>query len=100
MVFSPSFCYPHIMQITVQLPDDLSQHPNPGREALEALAIVGYRDGTLSHHQASRLLGLSRFEFDGFLKERHIYEHAYGLEDLEEDCETFQHLRTKGLLRA
>ena len=32
------------MQITVQLPDDLAQHPNPGRDALESLAIEGYRD--------------------------------------------------------
>jgi predicted HTH domain antitoxin len=85
------------MQITVQLPDDLTQHPNPGREALEALAIVGYRDGTLSQHQASLLLGLSRFGFDGFLKDRHIYDHAY---DLEEDRETLRRLRSKGLLRA
>jgi len=37
------------MQITVQLPDDLSQHPNPGRAALETLAIEGYRSGALSH---------------------------------------------------
>lgn len=100
MVFCPLFCYSRIMQITVQLPDDLSQHPNPGREALEALVIVGYRDGKLSQHQASRLLGLSRFEFDGFLKERHIYDHAYDLEDLEEDRETFRQLQAKGLLRA
>ncbi len=65
------------MQITVQLPDDLAQHPNPGRDALEALAIEGYRAGSLSHYQAGQLLGLSRFEFDGFLKERHINGHAY-----------------------
>ncbi len=88
------------MEITVQLPDDLAQHPNPGREALEALAIEGYRAGALSHFQASQLLGLSRFEFDGFLKERHIDNHAYDLEDLEEDRDTFQQLRSKGLLRA
>jgi hypothetical protein len=40
------------MQITVELPDDISQHTNPGREALERLAIEGYRSGALSHHQA------------------------------------------------
>jgi predicted HTH domain antitoxin len=88
------------MQITVQLPDDFSQHPDPGREALEALAIEGYRAGTLSHFQAGQLLGLSRFEFDGFLKERHIDDHAYDLEDLEQDRETFHQLQAKGLIRA
>lgn len=40
---------------------------------------------TAATRPANRLLGLSRFEFDGFLKERHIYDHAYDVEDLEED---------------
>ena len=93
-------CYPHTMQITVQLPDDLAQHPNPGRDALESLAIEGYRTGTLSHYQASQILGLSRFEFDGFLKDRQIYDHAYDVEDLEQDRETMRQLQAKGLLRA
>ena len=87
------------MLITVQLPDDLAQHPNPGREALEALAIEGYRAETLSHHEAAQLLGLSRFEFDGFLKERHIYDHAYGVVDLERDYQTYLKLQAKGLMR-
>ena len=93
-------CYSHCMQITVQLPDDLAQRPDPGRDALESLAIEGYRTGALSHFQASQILGLSRFEFDGFLKERLIYDHAYGLEDLDEDRATLLELRNKGLLRA
>ncbi len=86
------------MQITVQLPDDLAQHPNPGRKALEALAIEGYRAGTVSNFQASQLLGLSRFEFEGFLKDRQIYDHAYDVEDLEQDIETMRQLQAKGLL--
>jgi predicted HTH domain antitoxin len=93
-------CYAFSMQITVQLPDDLGQHPNAGREALEALAIEGYRAGTLSHDQAGQLLGLSRFEFDGFLKERHIYDHAFDVEDLEQDRETLRQLQGKGLFPA
>ena len=88
------------MQITVQLPDDLVQHPNPGREALESLAIEGYRAGTLSHFQASQVLGMSRFEFDSFLKERHIDDHAYDAHDLDEDRKTLRELQAKGLLRA
>jgi predicted HTH domain antitoxin len=99
VVFGHPICYPQIREITVQLPDDLIQHPNPGREALETLAIEGFRAGTLSHYQASQLLGLSRFEFDGFLKERHIRDHAYDLEDLEEDRETLRQLQAMGLLR-
>jgi predicted HTH domain antitoxin len=67
--------------------------------ALETLAIEGYRSGALTHYQASQLLGLSRFEFDGFLKDRNIYDHAYGIEDLEQDLETLRQLEAKGLLR-
>ena len=87
------------MEITVQLPDDIAQHPDSGREALEALAIEGYRAGTLSHDQAGKLLGLSRFEFDGFLKARKIYDHAYGVEDFEQDRETLRRLQDSGLLQ-
>jgi predicted HTH domain antitoxin len=87
------------MEITVKLPDDLIQHPDPAREALEALVIEGYRSGALSHYQASQLLGISRFEFDGFLKERNIYEHAYDIQDLDQDQETLRRLQNKGLLQ-
>jgi predicted HTH domain antitoxin len=86
------------MKITVELPDDLAQHSDPGRDALEALAIAGFRSGDLSHYQARQLLGLSRFEFDGFLNERKIYEHSYGIEDLEHDIETMRQLKARGLL--
>jgi hypothetical protein len=44
------------MTITLDLPDDIAQHANAGREALEALALEGYRSGALTHHQASRLV--------------------------------------------
>jgi predicted HTH domain antitoxin len=86
------------MQITVQLPDDLTQHPNPGREALEALVIEGYRAGTLSHAQSSQMLGLTRFEFDGFLKDRKIYDHSYNVEDFEQDLETLRQFKAKGMI--
>ena len=94
-----SEAYNTIMEITVKLPDDLAQHQNPGREALEALVIEGYRSGALSHYQASQLLGLSRFQFDGFLKQRNIQEHAYSVEDLGQDEETLRQLQSKGLMR-
>ena len=87
------------MEITVKLPDDLAEHKNPGREALEALVVEGYRSGAFSHYQASQLLGLSRLAFDGFLKDRNIYEHAYSEEDLKQDEETFRKLDSKGLTR-
>jgi predicted HTH domain antitoxin len=78
------------MKITVELPDDVAKHADPGREALEALAIEGYRSGALTPYQAGQLLGLSRFEFDRFLKDRNIFEHAYDVEDLDRDLETLR----------
>jgi predicted HTH domain antitoxin len=81
------------MQITVQLPDDVAEHPNAGREALEAMVIEGYRTGALSHHQASQILGLWRFDFDRLLKERQIFDHAYDETDLKQDMETLDRLR-------
>jgi predicted HTH domain antitoxin len=87
------------VEILVQLPDDLAQHSNPGREALEALVVQGYRAGTLSQYQASQLLGMTRFEFESFLKERDICDHAYGAPDLERDREVLEMLRARGLLK-
>jgi predicted HTH domain antitoxin len=86
------------MQITVELPDDIARHPDPGREALERLAIEGYRSGALTHHQAGQLLGLSRFEFDDFLIEHGIYDHAYSITDLQQDLADLEKLRAQGLI--
>ena len=97
-VGSSSWCYPEPMQITVELPDDIAQHADPGREALECLAIEGYRSGALTHFQASQLLGKSRFDFDDFLIERKIYDHAYSIEDLHQDLADLEKLRKQGPL--
>jgi predicted HTH domain antitoxin len=84
------------VEITVQLPNDLAEHAEPAREALEALAIAGYRSGKLTAFQARRLLGLaSRIEFENFLKERKIFDHAYSVEGLEDDVETLRKLDEK-----
>lgn len=85
-------------RITVELAGDIARHADPGREALEALAIEGYRSGALTHYQASQLLGFSRFEFEDFLIARNIFDHAYGIEDLESDLATLDQLRAEGFL--
>lgn len=82
------------MQITVELPNDLAQHADPARETLEAVAIAGYRSGGLTTYQAGRLLGFtSRFEFETFLKNRGINDHAYGTQELAEDLDSLNKLR-------
>jgi predicted HTH domain antitoxin len=87
------------MKITVELPDDVARRPDPGRQALEALAIQGYRSSALTHYDASQLLQLSRFEFDAWLKRSNVEEHAYDVEDLEQDLETLERLEASGLIR-
>jgi predicted HTH domain antitoxin len=73
------------MEITVHLPDDLAQQADPGRQALEALALDGYRSGVLAQYQAAQILGMSRLEFEGLLKQRNVQENAYDVEDFEDD---------------
>jgi predicted HTH domain antitoxin len=87
------------MKITVELPDDVARQPDPGRQALEALAVEGYRTGALTHYDASQLLQVSRFEFNALLKRGHVEEHAYDVEDLERDIETLDRLEASGLMR-
>jgi hypothetical protein len=79
------------MQITVNLPDDLAQHPDSVREALEAFAIEGYRSGALSAYQLRLLLRFeTRFELDGFLKDHEVWDRAYSVDDLQADAEGFE----------
>lgn len=77
------------MRIVVDLPEDIAKRlegawPNVSRGALEAVALEGYRDGALSRDQVGRLLGLSMWDTEAFLKERQVYL-AYNEADLERD---------------
>jgi predicted HTH domain antitoxin len=87
------------VRITVELPDDVARHTNPGRDALDALAIEGYRSGALSHYQAGRLMGLAQLEFDIFLKARGVNDHAYDLKDLDRDLADLGALELRNLTR-
>jgi predicted HTH domain antitoxin len=77
------------LQITVELPRDLAQHADPAREAVEAVAIAGYRSGSLTAFQSRRLLGVqTRWEFEAFLKEREICDDSYTASDFQRDFES------------
>jgi len=93
---APERDYPEPMEITVDLPEDIAQRPDPAREALEALVIEGYRSGALTAYQTQPLLGFeTRYELDGFLKAHDVWEHAYSLEDFEQDRRTLEALRER-----
>ena len=60
------------MQITLELPDEIAQQLAQGRDlsraALAGLVAESCREHRLSDHQAAQILGLSRYELDGFLR--------------------------------
>jgi hypothetical protein len=80
------------MQLTVTVPDELvaalvPAGRDPGRAAVEAMALEAYRERRITAYQLRMMLDIpSRFELDGFLK-RHKVE-TYTAEDFEHDLAT------------
>jgi predicted HTH domain antitoxin len=77
------------MQIAVELPDDIAAILKAAwrdlqRGVLEAVAVEGYRSGALSRDEVARLLGLSFWETEAFLRERRAYL-LYTEEDFKQD---------------
>ena len=79
------------MQITVELPEDIARHPDPGREALEALALEGYRSRKLTQFDVGQLLGLSRIQAENFLA-RHVDLYDYSTEESESQADLLRRL--------
>jgi predicted HTH domain antitoxin len=78
-----------VTTIAVDLPEEIAKRlksawPDVTRGALEAVALEGYRDGTLSRDQIGQLLGFSLWETETFLKQRQAYL-QYTEEDLALD---------------
>jgi hypothetical protein len=76
-------------RIAIELPDDVAKRLEPAwrdvsRGTLEAVVLEAYRDGTLGREQVGRVLALSFWETEAFLKERQAYL-AYDEQDLEHD---------------
>lgn len=87
------------MQIIVELPDDLARQMipagrDPARAALEDMAVEAYRAHRLTEHQLAMLLGLERYELDGFLKQREVWL-EYSADDLRREQEVGERLWTK-----
>ena len=62
------------VRVVIDIPDEIAAQLTAGgrelsRTALEALALEGYRLGTLNQLQVGRLLGLTRIETEDFLAE-------------------------------
>jgi hypothetical protein len=65
------------MDVTIHIPDGVALRlsasgADVARRALEALALHGYRDQTLTLLQLSEMLGLSRVETEDFLGQHDV----------------------------
>ncbi len=87
------------MQITLDIPEAFAAQliaagKDPAREALEALAVEGYRTRQLSESQVRHMLGFgTRMKVHELLAAHDVCLH-YSLADLETDAETSKYLRT------
>jgi predicted HTH domain antitoxin len=78
-----------VTTIALDLPEEITEllenaWRDVSRGALEAVALEGYRDGTLSRDQVGQLLGFSFLETEAFLKQRRAYL-QYAEQDLASD---------------
>ena len=82
------------MNVVLAIPDDIAASLSTGdadlpRQALEALALEGYRSGRLTTDDIASMLGLDVCDgVDGFLKGHGIFE-DFTSADLEEERRTF-----------
>ena len=79
------------MSVTIELPEEIAlqleeKWGDLQRRALEAVALEGYRSQALSAGQVAKLLGLSAWETEAFLRE-HGADLDYTPQDLDEDVE-------------
>jgi predicted HTH domain antitoxin len=82
------------MEITIYIPDDLARSLRQAggdlsRQTLEALAIDGYRRGSLTQLQVGQLLSLSRIETEDLLA-RHVALYDYDPAELDREARAFE----------
>jgi predicted HTH domain antitoxin len=83
------------MEITLHIPDDIAERLSAAggdvsRRALEAIALEGYREQTLTLYQVSEMLGLSRVETEDFLGRHHVPLAVIGAADLDREAALFE----------
>ena len=83
------------MEITLHIPDDVAERLSAtgedlSRRAIEAIALEGYRDHTLTLYQVSEMLGFSRIETEDFLGRHHVPLAVIGGADLDREAALFE----------
>ena len=83
------------MEITLTIPDSVAEqlqngsNAAVGRKLLELAALEGYKSGALTSPQIQEMLGIDRFELDGFLKSHGVL-FEYSPEEVEEEFEAIR----------
>jgi predicted HTH domain antitoxin len=89
------------MQVIVDIPDEFFQRilpagKSPSRALLEEAALRAFCEDRVTMPELRVILGFdTRFELNGFLKERGIDHGAYSAEDLERDVQTMDRLHER-----
>lgn len=83
------------MEVKLRIPDDVAERlaasgGDLSRRALEALALEGYRDQTLTLYQVSETLGLSRIETEDFLGLHQVPLSVLKEADLDREAALFE----------
>src|ERR1700722_5009288 len=83
------------MEVTLHIPDDIAKQlsaagADVSRRALEAIALEGYREQTLTLYQVSEILGLSRVETEDFLGRHHVPLAVIDEADLDREAALFE----------
>jgi predicted HTH domain antitoxin len=82
------------MEVTLHIPDYIAKRLAAGgdvsRRALEAVALEGYREQTLTLYRVSELLGLSRVQTEDFLGQHHVPLAVINEADLDREAALFE----------
>jgi predicted HTH domain antitoxin len=83
------------MEVTLHIPDDIAKRLSAAggdvsRRALEAVALEGYREQTLTLYQVSEMLGLSRVETEDFLGRHNVPLAVIDEADLDREAALFE----------
>jgi hypothetical protein len=84
------------VHLDLEIPDDLAGRLSASgtdlsRRALEAFALEEFKSERISQAELRRLLGLSRYALDGFLKAHDIWI-DYSLDDFDREMESLKRL--------
>jgi predicted HTH domain antitoxin len=83
------------MEVTLHIPDDIAKRlsaagTDVSRRALEAIALEGYREQTLTLYQISEMLGFSRVETEDFLGRHQLPLALIDEADLDREAALFE----------